>query len=70
MCYVWLSEQTVLLPYKSLADWLLQPKRRVFTARYALSPYNITQIHFVLKGLIYKILEVFLVVQLGKINRV
>jgi hypothetical protein len=40
-----------LLPYKTLRDWLLQPKWRVFTARYALSPY-IKQIRLVFKGLI------------------
>jgi hypothetical protein len=39
-----------LLPYKTLTDWFLQPKWRVFTARYALSPY-IKQIRFVFKGL-------------------
>jgi hypothetical protein len=39
------------LPYKTLRDWFLQPKWRVFTARYALSPY-IKQIRFVFKGLI------------------
>ena len=38
------------LPYTALTDWFLQPKWRVFTARYALSPY-ITQIRFVFKGL-------------------
>jgi hypothetical protein len=42
-----------LLPYKTLTDRFLQPKRRVFTARYALSPY-IKQIRFVFKGLINK----------------
>jgi hypothetical protein len=40
-----------LLPYKTLRDWFLWPKWRVFTARYALSPY-IKQIRFVFKGLI------------------
>jgi hypothetical protein len=40
-----------LLPYKTLRDWFLQHKWRVFTARYALSPY-IKQIRFVFKGLI------------------
>jgi hypothetical protein len=39
-----------LLPYKTLRDWFLQPKWRVFTARYALSPY-IKQIRFVFSGL-------------------
>jgi hypothetical protein len=39
------------LPYKTLRDWFLQPKWRVFTARYALSPY-IKQIRFVFIGLI------------------
>jgi hypothetical protein len=39
-----------LLPYKTLRDWFLQPKWRVFTARYALSP-DIKQIRFVFKGL-------------------
>jgi hypothetical protein len=39
-----------LVPYKTLTDWFLQPKWRVFTARYALSPY-IKQIRFVFKGL-------------------
>jgi hypothetical protein len=41
-----------LLPYKTLTDWLLYPKWRVFTARYALSPY-IKQIRFVFKGLMW-----------------
>jgi hypothetical protein len=40
-----------LLPYKTLRDWFLYPRWRVFTARYALSPY-IKQIRFVFKGLI------------------
>jgi hypothetical protein len=40
-----------LLPYETSRDWFLQPKWRVFTARYALSPY-IKQIRFVFKGLI------------------
>jgi hypothetical protein len=35
-----------LLPYKTLRDWFLYPKWRVFSARYALSPY-IKQIRFV-----------------------
>jgi hypothetical protein len=39
-----------LLPYKTVSDWFLQPKWKVFTARYALSPY-IKQIRFVFKGL-------------------
>jgi hypothetical protein len=39
-----------LLPYKTLRDWFLYPKWRVFTARYVLSPY-IKQIRFVFKGL-------------------
>jgi hypothetical protein len=39
-----------LLPYKTLTDWFLYPKWRVFTARYALSPYT-KQIRFVFKGL-------------------
>jgi hypothetical protein len=39
-----------LLPYKTLRDWFLQPKWRVFTARYALSPY-IKVIRFVFKML-------------------
>jgi hypothetical protein len=39
-----------LLPYKTLRDWFLQPKWRVFTARYALSPY-IKQTGFVFKVL-------------------
>jgi hypothetical protein len=51
MCFVRISEQTATLPYKTLRDWFLQPKWRVFTARYALSPY-IKQIRFVFKGLI------------------
>jgi hypothetical protein len=40
-----------LLLYKTLRDWFLWPKWRVFTARYALSPY-IKQIRFVFTGLI------------------
>ena len=40
-----------LLPYTPLADWVLEPKWRAFTARYELSTYNITQIPFALKGL-------------------
>jgi hypothetical protein len=40
-----------LLPYKTLRDWFLYPKWRVFTVRYALSPY-IKQIRFVFKGLV------------------
>ena len=32
------------MPYTSLIDWFLYPKRIVFTARYELSPY-ITQAH-------------------------
>ena len=43
------NRQRILL-YTALTDWFLQPKCRVFTARYALSPY-ITQIRFVFKGL-------------------
>jgi hypothetical protein len=39
-----------LLPYKTSRDWFLSPKWRVFTARYALSPY-IKQIRFVFIGL-------------------
>jgi hypothetical protein len=39
-----------LLPYKILRDWFLEPKWRVFTARYALSPY-IKQMRSVFKGL-------------------
>jgi hypothetical protein len=39
-----------LSPYKTLRDWFLKPKWRVFTARYALSPY-IKQTRFVFKGL-------------------
>jgi hypothetical protein len=39
-----------ILPYKTLRDWFLLPKWRVFTARYALRPY-IKQIRFVFKGL-------------------
>jgi hypothetical protein len=39
-----------LLSYKTLRDWFLQLKWRVFTARYGLSPY-IKQIRFVFKGL-------------------
>jgi hypothetical protein len=39
-----------LLPYKTLKDWFLQPKWRVFTARYALSP-NTKQMRSVFKGL-------------------
>jgi hypothetical protein len=50
MCFVLISEQTATLPYKTLRDWFLQPKWRLFTVRYALSPY-IKQIRFVFKGL-------------------
>jgi hypothetical protein len=39
-----------LLPYRILRDWILQPKWRVFIARYALSPY-IKETRFVFKGL-------------------
>jgi hypothetical protein len=39
-----------ILPYTSLTDWFLLPKWRVFTARYALSPY-LKQTRLVLKGL-------------------
>jgi hypothetical protein len=39
-----------LLPWKTLTDCFLEPRWRVFTARYALSPY-IKQIRFVFKGL-------------------
>jgi hypothetical protein len=38
-----------ILPYTTV-DWFLQPKLRVFTARYAVSPYVI-QICVVLRGL-------------------
>jgi hypothetical protein len=39
-----------LLPYTSSTEWFLYPRWRVFTERYALSPY-IKQIRFVFKGL-------------------
>jgi hypothetical protein len=39
-----------ILPYVTLKDWFLWSRWRVFTARYAQSPY-ITQIRFVCKGL-------------------
>jgi hypothetical protein len=42
-----------LLPYKTIRDWFLQPKWRVFTARYALSPY-LKQTRFVFKGLMVR----------------
>jgi hypothetical protein len=41
-----------LLPYKTLRHWFLQPKWRMFTARYALNPY-IKHTRFVFKGLIW-----------------
>jgi hypothetical protein len=37
-----------ILPYTALTYWSLYPRWRVFTARYALSPY-IKQIRFVFK---------------------
>jgi hypothetical protein len=39
-------------PYTTLTDWILLPRWRVFTARYALNPY-ITSIRFFFKGLIF-----------------
>ena len=36
-------------PYTTLTDWILKPKWRVFTVRYALNPY-VTQTRFVFKG--------------------
>jgi hypothetical protein len=53
MCFVLISEQTATFALKTLRDWFLQPKWRVFTARYALRPY-IKQIRFVFKRLIPK----------------
>ena len=50
MVIILLSEQTEILLYTSLKDWILQPKRRVFTARYGLSPYK-SLTRYVLKGL-------------------
>jgi hypothetical protein len=51
LCVVYGSQKKQqLLPYKTLRDRFLKPKWRVFTARYALSPY-IKQIRFVFKGL-------------------
>jgi hypothetical protein len=47
-----------LLPCKTLRDWFLQPKWRVFTTRYALSPY-IKQIRFIFKGLNSELLKKF-----------
>jgi len=43
MCFVSISEET----YTTLRDWFVQPKRRMFTARYALNTY-IKHISFVL----------------------
>ena len=39
ICCVWISDETVNLPYISLTEWFLQRKWKVFTARYGLSPY-------------------------------
>jgi hypothetical protein len=52
LCVLYGSQnKPTLLPYKILSDWFLQPKWKVFTARYALSP-DTKLIHFVFKGLI------------------
>jgi len=48
MCFVW--PQNKLFPYTSFPDWFLFPQWRVFTERYALSPYT-KQKHLVHKGL-------------------
>jgi hypothetical protein len=39
-----------LLPYTTFTDWFVQPRRRVFTVRYGLSPYT-THTPFVFKWL-------------------
>jgi len=38
MCSVWISEQAANFTeaYTTFTDWSLQPRRRVFTARYGL----------------------------------
>jgi hypothetical protein len=48
MCFVRISEQTATF---ALETGFVKPKWRVFTARYALSPY-IKQTNFAFKGLI------------------
>jgi hypothetical protein len=52
-----LQNKRSYLPYTSLTDWFLQPKWRVFNARYGLSPY-ITQICLILKGLMMNLTSV------------
>ena len=37
------------MPYTTLTVWLLQPRQKVFTARYGLSPYT-THTRFVFKS--------------------
>jgi len=41
MCFVWLSEQTVILSYTSLTDWFIKRKWIMFTERYGLSLYTV-----------------------------
>jgi len=47
LCVLYGSEsEQKLLPYVLLTDCFLQPKWRVFTARYALRPYKRRQFSF------------------------
>jgi hypothetical protein len=39
MCFYGSQNKQEILPYISLTDWILQPKWRVFTAWYELTPY-------------------------------
>jgi len=50
ICFVRSHNQQRLLPYRTLADWFYLTRWRMFTARYALSPY-IKQTRLVFKGL-------------------
>jgi hypothetical protein len=45
-------ETQQLIPYRTFNDWVLQPRRGVFTARYELNLLHIIHVNLSFKGLI------------------